>query len=62
MGAALAQMLIASAAPTRWPADRANTWYQAQGWLVGANYVPVTASNQIGDVAGGLLRPAAHRR
>lgn len=26
--------------------DRANRWYQAQGWLVGANYIPASAINQ----------------
>lgn len=30
----------------RWAPDRANRWYQAQGWLVGANYIPATAINQ----------------
>jgi hypothetical protein len=31
----------------RWSADRANRWYQAQGWLVGANYIPANAINQL---------------
>jgi hypothetical protein len=31
----------------RWPAERANAWYQAQGWLVGANYIPASAINQL---------------
>lgn len=31
----------------RWPADRANRWYQAQGYLVGANYITSTAINQL---------------
>jgi hypothetical protein len=38
---------IAAAEPGRWPADRANRWYQAQGWLVGANYITSTAVNQL---------------
>ena len=46
-GATLSTVPVASAAAARWPAARANSWYKAQGWLVGANYVPVTASNQI---------------
>ena len=46
-GAALTQLPIASAAPGRWSADRANAWYRAQGWLVGANYVTSTAVNQL---------------
>lgn len=30
----------------RWSPDRASRWYQAQGWLVGANYIPASAINQ----------------
>lgn len=30
----------------RWSPERANRWYQAQGWLVGANYIPASAINQ----------------
>lgn len=44
---ALTQAPCASAEPGRWSADRANSWYQAQGWLVGANYVPSNAINQL---------------
>lgn len=46
-GAALTRIPLASAAAGPWSADRANTWYQGQGWLVGANYVPATAINQL---------------
>jgi hypothetical protein len=46
-GAALTRLPVASAEATRWPVDRANAWYQAQGWLVGANYVTSTAINQL---------------
>jgi hypothetical protein len=31
----------------RWSPDRATRWYQAQGWLVGANYVTSNAINQL---------------
>ncbi|ORW71902.1 glycoside hydrolase 5 family protein [Mycobacterium saskatchewanense] len=31
----------------RWSAERANRWYQQQGWLVGANYVTSNAVNQL---------------
>ena len=31
----------------RWPADKANAWYEKQPWLVGANYGPATAINQL---------------
>lgn len=30
-----------------WTADEANTWYAGQGWLVGPNYTPATAINQL---------------
>ncbi|MDB5318693.1 MAG: retaining beta-glycosidase [Phycisphaerales bacterium] len=31
----------------RWPAERANEWYRQRPWLVGANYLPSTAINQL---------------
>ena len=31
----------------RWTAERANAWYEQQPWLVGANYVPSDAINQL---------------
>ena len=34
-------------APGRWDAARANAWYAGQPWLVGANYVPSDAINQL---------------
>jgi hypothetical protein len=33
--------------PHRWSAEKANTWYAEQPWLVGANYVPSDAINQL---------------
>ena len=33
--------------PARWSAERANAWYKTQPWLVGANYIPATAINQL---------------
>ncbi len=33
--------------PNQWSADRANAWYSQQPWLIGCNYVPATAINQI---------------
>jgi Cellulase (glycosyl hydrolase family 5) len=54
VGTALAQPPCASAEPprssgepTRWSPDRANRWYQAQGWLVGANFITSNAINQL---------------
>lgn len=37
----------AAAAANRWSADRANRWYQARGWPVGANFITSTAINQL---------------
>ena len=31
----------------RWTAERARAWYEKQGWLVGCNFVPSSASNQL---------------
>jgi len=31
----------------RWSADRANAWYKQQPWLVGADYIPATAINEL---------------
>lgn len=33
--------------PQRWTAEAANAWYAKQPWLVGANYVPSDAINQL---------------
>ena len=34
-------------ARTRWSAQQANAWYDKQPWLVGANYLPANAINQL---------------
>jgi hypothetical protein len=31
----------------RWSPDRVARWHQSQGWLVGANYIPANAINQL---------------
>jgi hypothetical protein len=31
----------------RWSVDRANAWYKKQPWLVGCNFIPSTAINQL---------------
>jgi len=46
-GMALAHTPRASAEEARWSTDRVNRWYQAQGWLVGANFITSTAINQL---------------
>src|ERR1700687_5617094 len=32
---------------SRWAGDRAQTWYEQQPWLVGSNYIPEDAINQL---------------
>jgi hypothetical protein len=36
-----------SATTAPWPVDKANAWYAQKPWLVGANYGPATAINQL---------------
>lgn len=43
----------ATAAPGQWPVERANAWYQAQGWLVGTNFITSNAINQLEMFAPG---------
>lgn len=33
--------------PGRWPAEKARAWYAKQPWLVGCNYIPADAINQL---------------
>ncbi|CAM4234409.1 Endo-beta-mannanase [Mycobacterium basiliense] len=56
-GTALSQAPRANAEPGRWPADRAHRWYQAQGWLVGANFITSTAINQLEMFQRGTYDP-----
>ena len=44
-----ALLVLASCAPkqARWTEEKANQWYDAQGWLVGCDYIPSDAINQI---------------
>lgn len=46
-GAALAKVPAATADPGRWTVERAHQWYEAQGWLVGANFITSNAVNQL---------------
>ena len=38
---------IGAAADQPWPAERANNWYSQQPWLVGSNFIPSTAINEL---------------
>ena len=31
----------------RWTEDKANSWYDGQPWLVGSNYIPADAINEL---------------
>jgi hypothetical protein len=44
---ALACVKVSAAEPQRWTEQRANDWYARQGWLVGSNYIPATAINEL---------------
>jgi len=39
--------LLAAAQATPWPEQKARDWYARQPWLVGANYIPANAINQL---------------
>ncbi len=45
--AALSCGATAAEARSRWTTAEANAWYARQPWLVGANYTPATAINQL---------------
>lgn len=47
---ALSSCTVKNAAPQssqRWSQEKANAWYASQPWLVGCNYIPANAVNQI---------------
>jgi hypothetical protein len=41
----------------RWPEQKANAWYAQQPWLVGSNYVPKSAINQLEMWQDGTFDP-----
>ncbi len=45
--AALLALPAAAESGARWSPERANAWYDALPWLVGANFVPSSAINQL---------------
>ena len=44
---AVACVKASAAEPQRWTEQRANDWYARQAWLVGSNYIPATAINEL---------------
>jgi hypothetical protein len=52
LATALAGLVLTTAAqaaevPGPWPTERANAWYAQQPWLVGCNFLPSTAVNDV---------------
>src|SRR6266481_4560795 len=48
IAATLILLAVASAATApRWPEKQANDWYAHQPWLVGSNFIPSTAINEL---------------
>jgi hypothetical protein len=47
VGLLLACLNSLSAETSRWTEEKARTWYEQQPWLVGSNYVPENAINQL---------------
>jgi hypothetical protein len=59
--AALALLLCSHSAPaqrSRWTEQQANDWYSRQPWLVGSNYIPASAINQLEMWQEGTFNPA----
>ena len=46
----------------RWTEEAANAWYSRQPWLVGANYVPSDAINQLEMFQAATFNPAINDR
>lgn len=45
-------------AATRWTEKQANDWYAKQGWIVGCNYIPAYAINQLEMWQAATFNPA----
>jgi hypothetical protein len=55
---ALALQGVGHADTTRWSPEKANVWYAQQRWLVGANYIPADAINQLEMWQADTFNPA----
>jgi hypothetical protein len=55
-------MALPTHAQSRWTPEKANTWYAAQPWLVGANYIPSDAINQFEMFQAVSFNPAINDR
>jgi hypothetical protein len=56
-GAELTKTPRAAAEQSRWSTDRANRWYEAQGWPIGTNYITSNAINQLEMFQAGTFDP-----
>ena len=46
----------------RWPEAKAAAWYAKQPWLVGSNYIPATAINELEMWQADTFDPTDDRR
>jgi hypothetical protein len=53
---------LSATAQSRWTPQQANDWYARQPWLVGANYVPSDAINQLEMFQAATFNPALNDR
>jgi len=56
--AAAPSLASAQTAPARWTEAQANAWYAQQPWLVGANFVPSDAINELEMFQAATFNPA----
>ena len=47
LAGSMAALIPASADTARWSEAKAEAWYTKQPWLVGSNYTPATAINEL---------------
>ena len=62
LAVAAATTAWAQVSPSRWTEQRANAWYSQQPWLVGANYIPSNAINQLEMFQAATFDPAINDR
>ena len=53
---------FAAPAIQRWSAEKANSWYTQQAWLVGANYIPSNAINELEMFQAATFDPSTNDR
>ena len=46
----------------RWSTEKTNEWYALQAWLVGCNFIPGSAINQLEMWQGGAFDPTPNYR